>query len=124
MESTTKQTRVIFPADLNNHGTLFGGRALMWMDEVAYITVLRYARTNAVTISVNKLKYLNAINAGDIIELTGIVTNIGAVKITVHVEIYREQMDNGNRQKAIEADFAFALINDEHKAIPVRNIRK
>lgn len=122
MNSATTQTRVIFPADLNNHETLFGGKALMWMDEVAYITVLRYIKNNAVTIAVNKLNYINAIKAGDIIEISGVVTQVGSVKITVHVEIYREEMESGQKSKAIEADFVFAPIDENHKPVRVKLI--
>ncbi|HBG70757.1 MAG: hypothetical protein A2W93_04385 [Bacteroidetes bacterium GWF2_43_63] len=119
MDSITTQTRVIFPCDLNNHETLFGGKALMWMDEVAYITVLRYLNHNAVTIAVNKLNYANPVKAGDIIEISGIVTNVGSVKITVHVEIQREEMETGGKSKAIEADFVFAPIDENHKPVRV-----
>lgn len=120
MQNETKQTRVIFPADLNNHGTLFGGKALMWMDEVAYISVMRYLNQNAVTIAVNKLNYLNPVSAGDIIELTGRVTQTGSVKITVHVEIHKENVTNGERVKAIDADFVFVPIDENHKILRVK----
>jgi len=123
MTSGTTQTRVIFPGDLNNHETLFGGKALMWMDEVAYITVLRYLKHNAVTVAVNKLNYANAIKAGDIIEISGIVSAVGSVKLTVHVEIHKEEMETGIKSKAIEADFVFAPIDENHKPIRVQNAK-
>lgn len=119
--SVTKQTRIIFPADLNNHGTLFGGKALQWMDEVAYISVLRAMRMNAVTISVDKLRYVHPVFAGDIIEIQGQVTETGRVKIKVQVRIIREEMTSGETQTAIEAEFVFALITKDHK---VRGIRE
>ena len=124
MTSETTQTRVIFPGDLNNHETLFGGKALMWMDEVAYITVLRYLNQNAVTIAVNKLNYSNPVKAGDIIEISGKVTQTGSVKVTVHVEIHKEIVTTGERVKAIDADFIFAPIDEKHKPVRVAVFKK
>lgn len=36
-EHLTTQTRVIFPCTLNDNNSLFGGKIMQWMDEVAYI---------------------------------------------------------------------------------------
>ncbi len=123
MQEETKQTRVIFPSDLNNHSTLFGGRALMWMDEVAYISALRHLKHNAVTIEVNNLNYLQPIIAGDIIELIGKVTAEGNIKLTVHVEIYKEEVSSGEKKKAIEADFEFVPIDEKHRPIRIDKIK-
>ncbi len=43
-KSETRQFKVIFPSTLNDHDTLFGGTAMQWMDEVAYITATRFTR--------------------------------------------------------------------------------
>jgi len=42
MKSETKQFKVIFPHTLNDHDTLFGGIAMQWMNEVAYIVAFRF----------------------------------------------------------------------------------
>lgn len=43
-KSETKQFKIIFQSSLNDHETLFGGIAMQWMDEVAYITAIRYSK--------------------------------------------------------------------------------
>ena len=40
----TQQFRVVFPKYLNSNGTLFGGKAMQWLDEVAFIAATRYSR--------------------------------------------------------------------------------
>ena len=42
--SITRQFKAIFPNTLNANETLFGGEAMKWMDEVAYITATRFTR--------------------------------------------------------------------------------
>jgi len=40
-DSTTSVTKTVFPGRTNHHNTLFGGDALAWMDEVAFIAATR-----------------------------------------------------------------------------------
>lgn len=44
IQSETRQFKAIFPNTLNANETLFGGQAMKWMDEVAYITATRFTR--------------------------------------------------------------------------------
>ena len=43
-KAETKQVKIVFKNLINDHNTLFGGIALKWMDEVAYITATRFCR--------------------------------------------------------------------------------
>ena len=43
-DSTTSVTKTVFPGRTNHHNTLFGGDALAWMDEVAFIAATRFCR--------------------------------------------------------------------------------
>lgn len=116
-ELVTKQVRIAFPNTMNEHETLFGGIALKWMDEVAYITATRFLRKKAVTVSVEEVKFFKPVRPGSIVELTGQVCKSGKVKIDVHVEVITEEMYSGKREKAIEAVFIFAAIDENQRPI-------
>jgi len=81
----THQFRMIFNDALNDNEILFGGLAMKWMDEVAYITALRYTRMKVVTVSVDNLKFLQAIKPGSMIEIIGRVVKAGTIKIEIQV---------------------------------------
>lgn len=66
-KSETSQSRIVFPGDLNDHDTLFGGKAMQWMDEVAYITAIRYSGKKMVTVTVNEVYFLNPVKSGSIV---------------------------------------------------------
>ena len=70
-QSITRQVKLVFKNTFNDHDTLFCGTALQWMDEVAYITAIRFCRKKVVTISVNKIKFEKPIQYGTICELVG-----------------------------------------------------
>jgi len=116
--SKTTQTKIIFPGSLNDRDTLFGGIAMKWMDEVAYITATRFLRTETVTVAVENIKFLLPVNKGSIIEITGTVTEMGSVKLKVQVVVMVEDKNSGKQEKAIEASFWFAAIDENQN--PVR----
>ena len=118
-KSETRQFKMVFPNTLNDHETLFGGTAMKWMDEVAYITATRFARLKMVTISTDKIKFKHAIKPGTIAEIIGKVVNIGNFKLDIQVEIWVESMQGYDRLMAVDAVFTFAAINEQGKLIPL-----
>lgn len=117
----TTQFRLIFPENLNNRDSLFGGEAMKWMDEVAYITALRFAKQKVVTISAENFKFLKPIVSGSIIQIIGNIFTVSALKIGIRVEIFIEDIDFDEKQKAIEAVFYFAAVNDDNKPVRMNN---
>jgi acyl-CoA hydrolase len=115
--SESKMFKVICPNTLNDHETLFGGTAMQWMDEVAYMTATRFLRKKMVTVSVEKVNFLLPIYSGTIIEITGRVIKIRNVRIKVQVEVYVEEMYAENRQKAIDGVFTFAAIDNNNNPL-------
>ena len=117
--SETRQFKAIFPDSLNANNTLFGGLALQWMDEVAYITATRLSRQKMYTVKADKIKFLKPVNPNSFIEIIGRVEEAGAVKIHVKVEIFTEEMYGTKREKAIEGSFIFAQFNENQKPIKI-----
>ena len=113
----THQFRMVMPQTLNDNGNLFGGTAMQWMDEVAYITALRFTRMKVVTVAVENLKFRKAIKPGSMAEIIGRVISARRVKITIQVEIFVENTDSDFREKAVDALFTFAAVNHENKPV-------
>jgi acyl-CoA hydrolase len=120
-QSETSIFKAVFPNTTNHYDTLFGGTAMLLMDEVAFITATRFSRQLMVTVSSDKIDFKKPIPAGTIIELVGKVEHVGNTSLKVSVEIYIEQMYAEGRELAIHGSFTFVAI-DEHKK-PVRIIK-
>jgi acyl-CoA hydrolase len=116
--SKTSQCRVIFHNTVNDNDTLFGGIALQWMDEVAYITATRFLRHRVATVSIEKGTFKKPILPGSIVEIQGEVIRVWGAKIEVRVEIFVEKADSDIREKAVEAKLTFAAIDRDDR--PVR----
>jgi acyl-CoA hydrolase len=60
----THVVKAVFPNTTNHYDTLFGGQAVEWMDEVAFITATRYCRQRLVTVSIDRIDFTKPIPAG------------------------------------------------------------
>ena len=113
----TKQSRIVFDDCLNDHRSLFGGIAMKWMDEVAYITALRYSRQKMVTVNVNRINFTKSVKPGSLIEVIGKIKQAGNLKLLITVEIYTEDKITGKQELAISGEFTFAAVNANNKPI-------
>jgi acyl-CoA hydrolase len=117
----TRQFKAIFPVNVNHYDTMFGGTALAFMDEVAFITATRFCRQRMVTVSSNKIDFKKPIPAGTIIEIVGNIVRVGNTSMDVKVEIFIEEMYSEGREKAIDGIFTFVAIGTDKK--PVRILK-
>jgi acyl-CoA hydrolase len=116
--SETKQQKIVFQETLNDQGILFGGYAMKWMDEIAYLTATRFTQQKMVTVSVERITFLVPITLGTWIEVTGRVIAAGNVKVRIRVEIWMTNMTDNIPRKAVEGLFIFAAIDET--GMPVR----
>lgn len=112
--SETRIFKAVFPNTTNHYDTLFGGTAMMMMDEVAFITATRFSRQRMVTVSSDRIDFNKSIPAGTIVELIGSISHIGNTSMKVKVDIFVEQMYSEEREQAVSGEFSFVAI-DEHK---------
>jgi acyl-CoA hydrolase len=117
--STTTIFKAVFPNTTNHYDTLFGGTAMLLMDETAFITATRFSRQRMVTVSSDKIDFERPIPAGTIIELVGYVTHVGNTSLKVRVDIFVEEMYSDFREKAVSGEFTFVAIDDNKKPMKI-----
>jgi len=105
---------VIFPADINHHGTLFGGRLMAWMDKAAYYASFRYSSLPCVTASVESLDFAIAPQVGDLLDFEASVIHTGKSSMVVKVDVFRTDVHRDNeRRLANSGYFTFVAVNPE-----------
>ncbi|MBR7887514.1 acyl-CoA thioesterase [Marinomonas sp. A79] len=120
--SETRVAKMVFPATTNHYDTLFGGIALKWMDEVAYIAAMRFSRKTMVTISTEQIDFKHPIPSGILVELIARVVHVGRTSLKVEVSIFLEQLDSDDRTKAVTGHFNFVAVDDvTRKPTPIFN---
>jgi uncharacterized protein (TIGR00369 family) len=119
--SETRVFKAVFPNTTNHYDTLFGGTAMMMMDEVAFIAATRFSRQIMVTVSSDRIDFTKPIPAGTFVELVARVIHVGNTSMKVRVDIFTEQMYSEEREKSVTGEFSFVAIDENKK--PVRVIR-
>ena len=104
--------KAVFPSTTNHYFTLFGGTALQWMDEIAFITATRFSRQRYVTVSIDKTDFKKPIPAGTIVELVGTIFDIGKHSVKVEVTIFVEQMYKFTRDLAVRGIFTLVAVDE------------
>ncbi|WP_194945005.1 acyl-CoA thioesterase [Shewanella sp. TC10] len=118
-QSEAKVIKAIFPSNTNHHNTLFGGDALAWMDETAFIAATRFCRKALVTVSSDRIDFKKAIPAGSLAELVARVIHVGNTSLKVEVNIFVEDMYQDLREHAIRGVFTFVAVDEQRNPTPV-----
>ena len=117
--SVTRVFKAVFPNTTNHYDTLFGGTAMQYMDEVAFICATRFSRKKVVTISTGQIDFKKAIPAGTLIELVAKVDSVGRTSCKIHVDIFMEQMYSELRETVVSGTFSFVAVDENKKPTPI-----
>lgn len=76
--------RLVLPSDLNYANSLFGGRALEWIDEEAAIFAICQLETNClVTKHIGAISFESPALQGDVVEFGLVTKKVGRTSITL-----------------------------------------
>ncbi|KGX93790.1 acyl-CoA hydrolase [Pontibacillus halophilus JSM 076056 = DSM 19796] len=109
----------VLPSDTNNHGTLFGGRLMAYMDDVAAIAATRHARRNVVTASTDSVDFLHPIYQGHAICLEAFVTYTRTTSMEVFVKAITEDLLTGERHICATAFLTMVAVDENSKPVSV-----
>jgi acyl-CoA hydrolase len=109
----------VFPGDTNHYHTLFGGRAMAWMDQAAFICATRWCRRKVVTVHSDAIDFHHPVPEGSIVELVATVTATGRSSMTVQVEMWVEPMDQPQRNLACRGSFVLVALDAQQRPVQV-----
>ena len=115
----TRMVFTVFPGDTNHYHTLFGGAAMAWMDQAAFICATRWARRKVVTVHTSEISFKHAVPEGSIVELVARVVKTGRSSMTVRVEMFVEPMDREDRLLATSGEFVMVALDSLGQPVTV-----
>ncbi|WP_166976739.1 acyl-CoA thioesterase [Rhodocaloribacter litoris] len=101
----------VFPGNTNHYDTLFGGTAMAWMDQAAFICATRWCRRKVVTVHIGEIDFRHAVPEGSIVELVARVVKTGRSSMTIRVEMFVEPMDREDRLLATSGEFVMVALD-------------
>lgn len=121
-DSKCYKTSRVFPTDVNNYHTLFGGRLMSWVDDIASISAAKHSRADVVTASTDSVDFLLPIHTSDSVCLESFVTWTGKSSMEVFVKVIKEGLHSGERAIAATAFLTFVALDAEKKPLLVPSI--
>ena len=82
-QGTVELTEIVFPAEANHYGTLFGGNALQLMAKAAFLAARGAAARDVVMAGVTDVRFLAPVPVGHVLTLRAWVTRVGRSSLTV-----------------------------------------
>ncbi|GAB1533235.1 MULTISPECIES: acyl-CoA thioesterase [Bacillales] len=121
-ESRTFKASHVLPPDTNNHNTLFGGRLMAHIDDVASISAMKHARGPVVTASTDSVDFLQPIRVDNEVALEAFVIWTHNTSMEVFVKIVAEDLLTGVRCVCATSFLTFVAIGEDGRPTPVPKI--
>lgn len=121
-DSFVVKTSLVFPPDTNSHGTLFGGKLMAYIDDVAAISAMRHARKHIVTASSDSVDFLHPIHEGNSVCLESFVTFTGTSSMEVFVRVIAEDLLTGERNICALSFLTMVAVDENGKPVEVPKV--
>lgn len=121
-DSKTVQTRLVLPPDTNHLDTIFGGKVLAYIDEIAALTAMKHAKSAVVTASIDSVDFLSSAKVGDSLTLEAFVTYTGTSSMEVYVKVTAHDLIRDEERLTTESFLTMVAVNEQGKPIPVPKV--
>jgi acyl-CoA hydrolase len=122
-DSQSERSEIIFPADSNSNGHLFGGRLMQFIDLVGAMAAARHARALTVTASMDHLDFVAPVRVGELLILKASVNRAFRTSMEVGVKAMVEDVQKNSLRHVASAYLTYVAIDAEGKSFEVPQIR-
>lgn len=117
--SQTTITELMIPSYANFGGKIHGGILLSLMDKVAYACASKHAGTYCVTVSVDKVDFLQPVEVGELVALHASVNYVGRSSLIVGIRVEAQNVKSGIIKHTNSSYFTMVAKGDDDKPTPV-----
>ena len=111
---------VPMPADVNQHGDIFGGWIMAQVDIAGGVIAARHARGRVATVAVNSFMFKQPVLVGDLVTFYAEISRIGKTSVTVDVEVFAQRNpDDIVTVRVTEASLTYVAVDATRRPRPV-----
>ena len=121
-ESQSERSEIVFPADTNALGNLFGGRLMQFIDLVGAVAASRHSRAMTVTASMDHLDFVAPVHVGDLLILKASVNRAFRTSMEIGVKAMVEDVREGRLRHVSSAYLTYVAVDREGRAVPVPQV--
>ncbi|MEM7416059.1 MAG: acyl-CoA thioesterase [Gemmatimonadota bacterium] len=112
-------SELMMPHQVNNLGHVFGGELLSMVDRAAAVAAMRHARQPTVTVSIDRVDFVEPIYTGELVVCRARVNFVGRTSIEVGVSVEAEDLLSGERRITNNCILTFVAIDDNGRPVSV-----
>ena len=112
-------SHVMMPYHANPAGNVNGGVIMQLIDDAAFVIATRYARSNVVTASIERIDFHRPVHVGDLLTLKGCLNMTHRSSMEIGVRVEAEDMRSGEVRHIASAYLNFVALNTKGESIPV-----
>ena len=112
-------TVLMSPDMANFSGNVHGGAILKLLDQVAYACASRYASRYVVTLSVDRVLFLQAIHVGELVTFLASVNYTGKSSMEIGIKVIAENIRSQEVRHVNSCFFTMVAVDDHGKAAAV-----
>ncbi len=120
--SRTIQTKLVLPPDTNHLQTIFGGKVLSYIDEIAALSAMKHSNSVVVTASIDSVDFLSSAKVGDALSLEAFVTSTGRSSMEVYVKVYSDNLLTNEKTLTTESFLTMVAVDPNGKPIAVPGV--
>jgi uncharacterized protein (TIGR00369 family) len=117
--SQTTITELMIPSYANFGGKIHGGTLLSLMDKVAYACASKHAGTYCVTVSVDKVEFLQPVEVGELVSMLASVNYVGNTSLVVGIRVEAQNIKTGITKHTNSSFFTMVAKGDDDKPMQV-----
>jgi uncharacterized protein (TIGR00369 family) len=117
--SQTTITELMIPSYANFGGKIHGGILLSLMDKVAYACASKHAGAYCVTVSVDKVEFLQAVEVGELVSLHASVNQVGNSSMVIGIRVEAQNVKRGTIKHTNSCYFTMVAKGDDEKPTAV-----
>ncbi len=121
-ESAVQTAQLMSPQDANAAGNVHGGVIMKLIDDAAGAVAYRHARSNVVTVSIDRLSFLNPIFVGDLVTFKASLNMAGQTSMDIGVRVEAENLITGQVRHTASAYLTYVALDVDGKPKTVASL--
>ncbi len=113
--SQTTITELMIPSYANFGGKIHGGILLSLMDKVAYACASKHAGAYCVTVTVDRVEFLEPVEVGELVSLHASVNYVGKSSLIVGIRVEALDVRSGKVKHTNSSYFTMVAKGDDNK---------
>ena len=112
-------SHVMMPYHANPAGNINGGVIMQLIDDAAFVIATRYARSNVVTASIERVDFHRPVYVGDLLTLKACINMTHRSSMEIGVRVESEKMRTGEMRHIASAYLTFVALDNNGKPFPI-----